>query len=367
MKSVPSFGGRVASHLCATRLRLLGCILVALFTGGAALAAEPFTVVLDGLQSPRGLTFGPGGRLYVSQAGAGGTSGKITEIRYPWLANPQVTDLVTGLPSYGQDPENGFDGVGGLSAIGDGTLYAVMEAPIPPEPRHPPAGHLLKITPSGQVRDVTNVEAFDYAWFQDHPDLAFPTDHPDANPYGVLALSSRIYVVDSATNTLDVVRPDGSIQILAYFPDNALADATPTCIAQGPDGALYIGTLALVDSLVFGASAIVYRVDPNAADADDFNTVLTLAKPWASGLWPINGCAFGPDGSFYASELITSSDFSGGDVVKIPFATPNVHLSLTDNTLTFPAGVAVGPDLRVYVSNGTAFLPRGQVVRLTKH
>jgi len=345
----------------------IGSVLTAFVAIAPAIASEPFTVVLDGLQSPRGLTFGPGGRLYVAQAGNGGNTGKITEIRYPWLANPQTRDLVTGLPSFGDNPENGFDGTGGVSAIGDGTLYLIMETPVPPAPRHAPAGHLLKISQNGQLRDVTNVEAFDFAWFQDHPELGFPSDHPDSNPYGLLALSSALYVADSATNTLDLVRPNGSIQILAYFPDNALADATPTCIAQGPDGALYVGTLALVDSLVFGPSAIVYRVDPRAADPSDFDTVLNLAEPWATALWPINGCAFGPDGSFYASELITSSDFSGGDVVKIPFATPGVHISMTGKTLTFPAGVAIGPDANVYVSNGTAFVPQGQVLRLTNH
>lgn len=342
--------------------------LLAVFLAIApAIASEPFTVVLDGLQSPRGLTFGPGGRLYVSQAGNGGNSGKVTMIRYPWLANPQVADVIAGLPSYGTDPENGFDGAAGISAIGDGTLYLIMEAPIPPEPRHAPAGHLLKLNPGGQLRDVTNVEAIDYAWFAAHPELAFQADHPDANPYGLLALSTGIYVADSATNTLDLVRPNGSVQILAYFPDNALADATPTCIARGPDGALYVGTLALTDSLVSGPSAIVYRVDPSAANPSDLATVLNLAQPWATGLWPINGCAFGPDGSFYASELITSSDFIGGDVVKIPFATPGVHVSLTNNALSYAAGVAVGPDGNVYVSNGTAFVPQGQVLRLTNH
>lgn len=145
------------------------------------------------------------------------------------------------------------------------------------------------------------------------------------------------------------------------------ADAIPTCVAQGPDGALYIGTLALPDSLAFGPAAKVYRVDPSQADPNNFGTVLSVATLCTSGLWPINGCAFGPDGTFYVSEFITSSHFNGGDVVKIPFATPDVHTSLTGNTLTFPAGVAVGPDGNVYVSNGTAFVPQGQVVRLTNH
>ena len=207
---------------------------------------------------------------------------------------------------------------------------------------------------------------FDFAWSNLHFDLA-PRDFPDSNPYGVLALSDRIYVANAASNTLDLVHPNGTEEILAFFPNNVIADATPTCIAQGPDGALYIGTLALVDSLVFGPSAKVYRVDPSEADPSNLGTVLSLATLWASGLWPINGCAFGPDGSFYASELITSQAFSGGDVVKIAFDDPSVHTSIAGNALVFPAGVAVGPDAAVYVSNGGAFVPEGQVVRLTNH
>ncbi len=350
--------------------RLFGATLFTLLTIAAAGAADPFTVVADGLQSPRGLTFSPGGRLYVAQTGNGGTSGKITEIRYPSSPNPATHDLVTGLVSLGLG-EGEFIGVSGLSAIGDGTIYAAMSlANALTFPSR--FGHLIKVSQGGQVRDVANVGDFNYAWTNDHlyldPDYPGPArDFPDANPYGVLALSDRLYVADAGANTLNLVHPNGSVEILAFFPNNVIADATPTCISQGPDGALYIGTLALVDSIVFGPSAIVYRVDPLAADPSDLAIVLNLATPWATGLWPINGCTFGPDGSFYASELITSSDFSGGDVVKIPFATPDVHTSLTGNTLTFPAGVAVGPDAHVYVSNGAAFVPEGQVVRLTNH
>jgi len=349
-----------------TASRLLAALSFTVLAIAPAFAGGPFTVVANGLQDPRGLTFGPGGRLYVAQAGAGGATatGKISEIRYPWLANPAIHDVVTGLISITVNGQ--AVSVAGLSAIGNGTIYAAMEASNSATGFPSLLGHLLKVSQGGQIRDVSDVGDFDFAWTNTNFDLA-PHDFPDSNPYGVLALSNQLYVANAASNTLDIVNPDGTEAILAFFPNNVIADATPTCIAQGPDGALYIGTLALVDSLVFGPSAKVYRVDPSQADPSNMSTVLSLATLWASGLWPINGCAFGPDGSFYASELITSQKFSGGDVVKIPFDTPTVHTSLTGNTLTFPAGVAVGPDGNVYVSNGTAFVPQGQVVKLTNH
>lgn len=344
---------------------LLGTALFALLTTTPAMAAGPYTVVVDHLQSPRGLAFVPNGRLYVAQAGAGGVSGKITEITNPGSSLPVTRDVVTGLISLGDEGE--FIGVSGLSANGAGTLYAIMSLSNAGAVPHSQLGHLLKVNPAGQMRDVANVGDFDYAWTGAHAALVPFGDFPDANPYGVLALADQLYVADAGANTLDVVHPNGTRSILAFFPNNVLRDGTPTCVARGPDGALYVGTLALRDSIVLGPSAKVYRIDPNAARPDDLATVLSLATPWATGLWPINGCAFGPDGSFYASQLITNSHFSGGDVVKIPFATPAVHISLAGKTLAFPAGVAVGPDANVYVANGGAFVPEGQVVRLDEH
>ena len=221
--------------------RFLSAVLFPSLVIAPAIAAGPFTVVADGLQNPRGLAFGPGGRLYVAQAGSGGATatGKITEIRYPWLANPAVHDVVTGLISVGK--ESTAVSVAGLSAIGNGTLYAAMEVSNAATGFPSRLGHLLKVSQGGQIRDVSNVGDFDYAWTIVHHDLA-PRDFPDSNPYGVLALSDQLYVANAASNTLDLVHPDGTEEILAYFPNNAIADATPTCIAQGPDGALYIGT-----------------------------------------------------------------------------------------------------------------------------
>lgn len=176
-------------------------------------------------------------------------------------------------------------------------------------------GRLLKLNTSGAVRDVANVGDANYAWTADHVALA-PNDFPDSNPYRALVEPGRTYVVDAGSNTLNVVTPDGSNRILAYFPDSAIRDSTPTSVTKGPDGALYVGTLALVDRIERGPSAIVHRVDPKATDPNDLATVLSFAKPCATGLRPINGCTFGPGGTFDASQLITSPGFSGGDVVK---------------------------------------------------
>lgn len=142
----------------------------------------------------------------------------------------------------------------------------------------------------------------------------------------------------------------------------------PTCVTQGPDGFLYVGTLALVDSFFGGQSAKVWRLDPSLANlADPAASPKTL---WASGLNPINGCTFGPDGNFYASHLFTNpnfpADFSNpkGDVVQIPFSDPSVHNFHANGALTFAGGVAVAPNGDVFVADGTAYVENGRVLRI---
>lgn len=212
---------------------------------------------------------------------------------------------------------------------------------------------------------MANVGTVDYEFTAANPQLDPGGQYPDANPYGVLALTGHIYVVDAGANTLNEVFPNGTIKILAYFENNITSDSTPTCVAQGPDGALYIGTLSLVDSLVFGPSAIVYRVDPRTLPSGNQVPIIGHESEWATGLWPINGCAFGPDGSLYVSELLTAQDFSGGDVVKIPFNDPATHISLTGETLPFGGGVAVARDRTVYAV-GLTVSPDGFVARLAE-
>ena len=73
--------------------RFLGIVLglVALLVSGGVAAAQPkLRVVASGLDNPRGLAIGPGGAIYVAEAGRGGTSpcapSPEGEERYAWAA-----------------------------------------------------------------------------------------------------------------------------------------------------------------------------------------------------------------------------------------------------------------------------------------
>ena len=348
--------------------------VIVLIVGLAASATAQNTVtqVIGGLHSPRGLAFGPGGQLFVAQSGDDTANGSIIEILDPMAVHPRVRTIVSDLPTIGEGGE--FTSVDGISILGDGVnsgLYAIMAA-SPQATGDPAFGNLLRVDYRNNVQTLVNVGSFNYDWTDDHQWLVPFGDFPDANPYGVLAVPGHIYVVDAGANTLNEVMPDGSIRVLAFFPNETLADSTPVCACQGPDGYLYIGTLALVDSLFIAPSAKVYRLNPADANLPEpWNTPMTV---WASDLWPINGCTFGPDGNFYASQIFTNPNFIygediEGDVVQVLFNSPGTHTFLTDGALSFTGDVAVGPNNVVYVADGTAgldFVPEGRVVRISR-
>jgi hypothetical protein len=384
------------------------CASAVASTAATAQNGPQLTPLATGLNNPRGLAFAPNGTLYVAEAGIGagdgnggfgvglGFTASIGEIRGVNSGHPTWRRIVTGLASVG-DTENGFPealGPSGVSVHGNGGIYVTIGesalgigADMPDLPARAAAqlGHVLKMTPSGQWKAVADVGDFDYQWTGENKDQPWaPDQFPDANPYGLLALPGKQFVADAGANTLNEVSANGSVRLVAYFPNPVLplpgggqatiSDAVPTCVAQGPDGDLYVGVLA------FGANFA--RFSPTAPpnwpslppQSKIYRIKLGTSKffldetdVWASGFNPIVALQFGK-GALYVTEYVTEeSHFQTGDVVRVQLngdgsAGPRTAIGV--GALNQPNGLALDSNGAIYVSNFSISSGGGQVVRV---
>jgi hypothetical protein len=166
-----------------TKSHLGAAIVVMVLAAGLAASATAqttITQVIGGLHSPRGLAFGPGGQLFVAQAGDDTANGSIIEILNPTAVHPRVRTIVSDLPVTGEEGE--FVGVDGISIFGNGVnfgLYAIM-AVDPQQTGDPAFGNLLRVGYRGNVQPLVNVGSFDYEWTDEHQWLVPFGDFPDS-------------------------------------------------------------------------------------------------------------------------------------------------------------------------------------------
>ncbi len=338
-----------------------GLLVCGVLTGPAVAGVNSpatVTVVVDHLNNPRGLALASDGSLLLAEAGKGGSTcldahtcvgntgsfDKITNLS----GTPQRTRLIRGLFSVADQSGMFAEGPVGITT-GHGTfgIFGGNTAQVPPgvhtaavDAARTQAGQLAQIMGTS-LKTLAPVGDQDYQWTKDHKSLV-PSQFPDSNPNGVLVVPQHVYVVDAGANTLlDVY--GGVAHVVAFFPAPAGAqtDTVPTCVAQGPDGALYVGEL--LGGFYAPGHARIWRVVPGQAP-----TV------WASGLTTVQGCGFTPDGAFYATEFMVhglseSPDADpSGDVVQIVNGR-QTHLGT--GHLFFPSGFAPAAGHGVYVSN----------------
>lgn len=137
------------------------------------------------------------------------------------------------------------------------------------------------------------------------------------------------------------------------------AQAVPTSVVVGPDGALYVGLLRGIPDQPGTADG--YRVTPGHAP-----TV------WAKGLTAVTAIAFDLKGRLLATEYSTGGILAPntvpGALVRIS-ANGRKVTTLPVSGLSAPTGLAVAPDGDVYVTNhgispGNA-KPSGEVLKIT--
>lgn len=324
------------------------------------------SVVMRGLNAPRGLAFGPEGALYVAEAGTS-TVGKFCVPLPPRstscfsgtgsisrLFHGEQSRIVSGLPST-------FDGdIGGPSHIdfqGRGNGYVTIGLGASPDarsgfgPRGAQLGTLVRFTPNGAWSVQADLAAAENA----DPD----NSGKDSNPYGLLAEPGVQYVADAGGNSLLKV-VNGAVSVVATFPTRVVpagpwpaffrvAQAVPTAVRRGPDGALYVSTLT--GAPFVPGSARIFRVVEGSAP-----TV------YVDGLTQVTDFAFDGDGALYATQYGTGPFFGGpGSVVKVTAAGVK---SIVRGGLTKPTGITVGPDGAIYIANNGNAAGIGEVIRI---
>ena len=327
-------------------------------------AQASVSVVMSNLDNPRGLAWGPEGGLYVAEAGGATIKGPCAPVprgQNCYSGTGAITRLwkgtqervASGLPSHVLVTPMGPSDITGPHDIafqGKGNAYVTIGWGGPPAARAALGalgqwfGSTIRVTPNGSFDLVADISGFEQA--------NNPAGGPlDSNPYGVLAEPGRQFLTDAGGNSLLEVTANGLVSLVATFPPTASgADAVPTEVVRGPDGALYVSQLTGVPFIAGVAS--IWRVVPGAAP-----------QIYVTGFKTITDFDWGPDGNLYVVQYASAPTFFGGPGLLIRVA-PNGTRTTINSSLANPTGVLVGPDGAIYVSNKGNLAGVGEVLRI---
>jgi sugar lactone lactonase YvrE len=357
----------------------------ALFAPSATAGTAQIVVVAGGLDNPRGIALKANGTILVAESGAGGATcvgsganqlcfGKTASITR--ISPDGSMGTPVKLPSLAGD--DGFGSVGASDvAFEDGTMFIAMGG----GPAAVEAVDLFgkKARPFYDLLSAKPLETLANLYkFESNHDPA--GDGIDTNPYGVARVDGGTLVADAGGNDLILVTDDGARELVATFPTQELLDpggnpipaqAVPNSVTVGPDGAWYVGQLTGFPFTP--GSSRVWRVDPAArgvaCDAAATSGPCTL---FADGLTAIIDIAFGPDGHLYVLEIAkngvlalesgapTLEDLTGA-LLRMDGTT---FTEIASEGLITPAGLAIGADGRIFVTNYGVFPGDGQVVEV---
>lgn len=336
-------------------------------SGAPQLQTQSVTEFASGLTGPRGLTFGPDGKLYVALAGTGGsntttaaTCEQVPTPVGPYSGGPTasivsidssgvVTTVADGLPSAVDGlPSHDVLGVADVAFIGD-TLYALIQGGGCSHGNPDFPNSVVKVNADGSTTLVANLSAF----YQAHP-VAHPEAEdfePDGTPYSMVAVRGALYVVEANHGEVDRVTPDGTITRVVDVSAFAQGHIVPTSI--GYHGNFFVGNLGTFPTVA--GSESVFKLTPSGQ-----------MKPWITGLTTVLGVTFDRQGRMYVLETsnVDNGPIPGtGDIVRVGRSGKRTVIA---SGLSFPTAMTFGPDGALYVSEwGFGAAPGGsRIVRI---
>jgi hypothetical protein len=332
----------------------------------AAKGVPGFKVVASGLNNPRQLNFAANGKLYVAEAGSGGThdcmvggeggqvcqgpTGSITVI-----VDGHQRRVLKGLPSYA-DQTTGASALGPADVVpmGKHRLAVTIGYGLDPAVRHTlqPPGKLFGTLLRVNLGNKSHSKLGDLSRFEGR---ANPIHDPNSDPTGLAKWGKSWLATDSGGNDLVKVH-NHHVSLVSVFRDvkagSGKAQSVPTDVVVGPDGALYVSELTGFP-FVKGAARI-YRVVPGHKP-----------KVYASGLTNVTSLAFDKSGRLYAVQISNDGLQTGvdGSLWRIRSDASGKKSKNLTGDLFAPYGVAIKGS-NAFVTTGSVAPGAGQVIKV---
>ncbi len=325
------------------------------------------SVFATGFNNPRGLKFGPDCHLYVAEAGLGGTNSTADicpELQVgaaaggPFTGSPtggriskvdptgQRTTVTENLPST-MSNSGDIIGVADIAFIGE-KLYALLFAGCSHGVQDVPTG-IVRINFDGSHSVIADLGA----WHVANP-VANPGDdfEPEGNPYSMMTIHDKFYVVEANQGQLLKVKTDGTINRIVDI-SATYKHIVPTVI-DFHNGNFYVGNLGPFPAVE--GSSNIYKISPDGE--------IEIAE---TGFTMILGLVFDNRGRLYVLENTTGNPFPTPGTGRIIRVNHDGSRDVIATGLNLPTGMTYGPDGNLYVSQWGfgAAAGGGEIVKVT--